>query len=326
MAETIVAVKNLSKYFVNKRDLLNRPTKIVKAVDNVSFEIEQGTTLGVVGESGCGKSTLGRAILKLQEPTAGEILFKGEHIERYTPSQMRPLRRDMQIILQDPYASLNPMRTVFETVKEALTVQNYGDPKQRDEMVADILNVVSLTNKQFFKFPHEMSGGQRQRVAIARAVITNPAFVVCDEPVSALDASVRAQVLNLLKDLQEARSITYMFISHDMSVVRHISDRVMVVYMGKIVEIADKVEFFTRPLHPYAKVLMSAIPIPDPAAKRRRIGMSGEAPSPFNPPSGCRFHTRCPYATEACRQTEQALEDAGGGHLVACQRYRDIND
>lgn len=325
MSEPIIVAKNLSKYFVNKRDLLNRPTRVVKAVDGVSFEIERGTTLGVVGESGCGKSTLGRTLLRLFEPTKGEIIFNGRHIENLSQNELRPMRKEMQMILQDPYASLNPMRTVFDIVKEALVVQDIGTAKERDEIVAEILNTVSLTKKQYFKFPHEMSGGQRQRVAIARAVITNPSFVVCDEPVSALDASVRAQVLNLLNDIQNRKKLTYMFISHDMSVVRHISDRVMVMYLGKVVEVADKNELFSNPLYPYTKVLLSAIPIPDTHVKKQRLFMEGEIPSPLNPPSGCRLHTRCPYACKECSEIEQELKDVGGGHYVACHRYKEFN-
>jgi peptide/nickel transport system ATP-binding protein/oligopeptide transport system ATP-binding protein len=316
----LIRTKNLRKYFVNKRDMLGRPTKLVKAVDDVTLTINRGETLGVVGESGCGKSTLGRVIIRLLDPTHGDVFFKGVNISGLGQGALREYRRDMQIIFQDPYASLNPMRTVFESVREALIAAHIGTRAQRDEMTADTLGAVGLNRRQFHKYPHEMSGGQRQRVAIARAVITNPSFVVCDEPVSALDASVRAQVLNLINELRVKKELAYMFISHDMSVVRHVSDRVMVMYMGKVLEVAAKRELFDNPVSPYTRVLLSAIPIPDVSVKVNRLYLGGEVTSPINPPPGCRLCPRCPHAAEVCGQTDPELRDVGGGHFVACHQ------
>jgi oligopeptide/dipeptide ABC transporter ATP-binding protein len=325
MPEIIIEAKGLKKHFVNKRDLLGRPTRVVKAVDGIDFQIREGVTLGVVGESGCGKSTLGRTLIKLLEPTGGAIRFNGSDITDFSQKEMRKIRKNMQIVFQDPYASLNPMRTVFHSVREPLDISEEGRAADRDAMTAEALVTVGISENQFDKYPHEMSGGQRQRVAIARAVITNPGFVVCDEPVSALDVSVRAQVLNLLKDLQRSKKLTYMFISHDMSVIRHISDRVMVMYLGKVVEVADKKELFANPVFPYTRALLSAIPVPDVRVKVKRVILEGEITSSGNAPAGCRLYNRCPYAEKACTEAEQVLEDIGGGHLVACHKWQKIS-
>ncbi|MDR1299480.1 MAG: ATP-binding cassette domain-containing protein [Oscillospiraceae bacterium] len=320
MTEIIISAEKLRRHFVNKRDLMGKPTKIVKAVDGVSLKIRRGETLGVVGESGCGKSTLGRTVIKLLDPTGGLLEYKNEDITRMTRGEMRKYRTDLQIIFQDPYASLNPLKNVFDSVREPLDVTRSGSPAERRAVTENALLTVGLTERQFYKYPHEMSGGQRQRVAIARAVITNPAFIVCDEPVSALDASVRAQVLNLLSELQDKKELTYMFISHDMSVIRHMSDRVMVMYLGKVVELAEKKELFSNPVSPYTKVLLSAIPVPDVDVKTERLVLEGEMPSPVNPPPGCRLFKRCPMAEARCGEEEPELRDIGGGHLAACHR------
>ncbi|MDR3364350.1 MAG: ABC transporter ATP-binding protein [Clostridiales Family XIII bacterium] len=318
--ETLIRAAGLKTYYINKRDCLGRPVKVVKAVDNVNFDIRQGETLGVVGESGCGKSTLGRTLIKLIEPTGGEILFRGKDLAGLSAREMLPLRPEMQIVFQDPYASLNPMRTVYDAVREPLGVMKYGAREDRPAMVAEALATVGLSEYHYHRFPHELSGGQRQRVAIARAIITRPGFIVCDEPVSALDASVRAQVLNLIRELQAAKNLTYLFISHDMSVIRYVSDRVVVMYLGKIVELAEKEELFKHPVFPYTKVLLSAIPIPDVRVKAKRLSLEGEIASPLNPPPGCRLKERCPYAGEICGEEDPGLRDIGGGHLVACHR------
>ena len=280
--------------------------------------IHKGETLGLVGESGCGKSTLGRTILKLIPMTSGQVIYNGEDIAAYDKKQMWEMRKRMQIIFQDPYSSLNPRMTVYDLVSAPLEVYGIGSAAERKEMVISILNDVGLDKQYLNRFPHEFSGGQRQRIGIARALILNPEFVVCDEAVSALDVSVRAQVLNLMKKMQQKRNLTYLFISHDLSVVRHVSDRVAVMYLGSVVEIADKQDLYGAPLHPYTRALLSAIPIPDANRKRNRIILEGDVPSAYNPPSGCKFHTRCPYATDRCREEVPALRDMGGGHSVAC--------
>ena len=280
--------------------------------------IHKGETLGLVGESGCGKSTLGRTILNLIPKTSGQILYEGQDIGDYSKKQMWEMRRKMQIIFQDPYSSLNPRMTVYDLVSAPLEVYGIGSHEERREMVISILQDVGLDKQYLNRFPHEFSGGQRQRIGIARALILNPEFVVCDEAVSALDVSVRAQVLNLMKKMQAKRNLTYLFISHDLSVVRHVSDRVAVMYLGSVVEVAEKKELYGHPIHPYTKALLSAIPIPDANRKRHRIILEGDVPSAYNPPSGCKFHTRCPYATERCSQEIPKLRDVGSGHLVAC--------
>ena len=316
--QVLLETKDLRKYFSGKKGLFNLNPPVVKAVDDINLTIHKGETLGLVGESGCGKSTLGRTILKLIPMTSGQVIYNGEDIAAYDKKQMWEMRKRMQIIFQDPYSSLNPRMTVYDLVSAPLEVYGIGSAAERKEMVISILNDVGLDKQYLNRFPHEFSGGQRQRIGIARALILNPEFVVCDEAVSALDVSVRAQVLNLMKKMQQKRNLTYLFISHDLSVVRHVSDRVAVMYLGSVVEIADKQDLYGAPLHPYTRALLSAIPIPDANRKRNRIILEGDVPSAYNPPSGCKFHTRCPYATDRCREEVPALRDMGGGHSVAC--------
>ena len=315
METPVLEVRNLKKYF-------KTPAGQLHAVDDVSFTIEKGHTLGVVGESGCGKTTLGRTILRLLEPTSGQILFHGEDITDYTDNQMRPLREKIQIIFQDPYASLNPKKKVVDSVMAPLNVTKKYSKEEKMQKVIDIMKEVGLSEKFLDKYPHEMSGGQRQRVVIARALINNPELVICDEPVSALDVSVRSQVLNLLKDLQRDRNLTYIFISHDLSVVEYLCDKIAVMYLGRIMEYADKKQLYGNPLHPYTKALLSAIPVPDIHAKKDEIILQGEIPSPLNPPKGCLFSTRCPNATERCRKEAPRLTEItdaeGKKRSVAC--------
>ena len=315
----LLEVRNLCKYFVNSKKLFQDPVYL-KAVDHVSFTLEQGETLGLVGESGCGKSTLGRTILRLTDATEGEIIYDGVDIASYKPEEMRLMRKQMQMIFQDPYASLNPRMTVREAIRSPLDVFKLGSKQERDERVIQVMRRVGLNEYHLNRYPHEFSGGQRQRVVIARALITNPRFIVCDEPVSALDVSVRSQVLNLLRDLQEEYHLAYLFISHDLSVVKHISDRIAVMYLGNVVELADKRTLYENPLHPYTQALMSSIPIPDTDVVRKKAALTGELPSPLSPPPGCKFQTRCPYATQQCRTQRPELKDVGGGHQVACFR------
>lgn len=313
----LLRVEHLKKYFpIKSGDFASK--RILKAVDDVSFSVKSGEVLGLVGESGCGKSTLGRTILRLYSVTDGSIIFRGEHIEKYKFKQMRPLRKDMQMIFQDPYASLNPRSTIGAILKAPLDTFGIGSKDERWDLVVSMLDEVGLGAEYINKLPHEMSGGQRQRVVIARAMISNPSFVVCDEPVSALDVSVRAQVLNLMKDMQEQSGTTYLFISHDLSTVRYICDRIAVMYLGHIVELADSDELFANPIHPYTEALLSAIPIPDVEQKRNRIILEGDVPSPVSPPSGCPFRTRCRYATAECGEKVPELKDDGTGHLFAC--------
>lgn len=318
MSRDIVEVKDLKKYFFSKKRLFSKEQKAVKAVDGVTFSIERSRTLGVVGESGCGKSTLGRAILRLHEPTFGQVLYEGKDLLAYDKDEMRNLRRELQIIFQDPYSSLNPRMTVKELIQSPLDVFCEGTRKERQDRVVELMEKVGLPLEYMNRYPHEFSGGQRQRIVIARALVLKPKFVVCDEPVSALDVSVRAQVLNLMQDLQKELDLTYLFISHDLSVVRYICDRIMVMYLGKIMEIADKKDLYDDARHPYTQALLSAIPIPDVDIEYKKIPLSGDVPSPFNPPSGCRFHTRCRFATERCGQEEPQMRDVGNGHMVAC--------
>jgi oligopeptide/dipeptide ABC transporter ATP-binding protein len=317
-AAILVETRNLVKYYPIRGGVLMKEVAAVKAVDGVSVAIREGETLGLVGESGCGKSTLGRAILRLEEPTSGEVLFEGQNILTFDPKQLRALRRQMQIIFQDPFSSLNPRKTVAQIVGEPLLVHGLGNRLERDQRVEELLGVVGLRAEHMRRYPHMFSGGQRQRIGVARALALNPKLVICDEAVSALDVSIQAQVLNLLRDLQDEFGLTYLFISHDLHVVEHVSDRVAVMYLGKVVELAAKAEIYLRPLHPYTQALLSASPMPDPTVKRQRIILKGDVPSPINPPPGCRFHTRCPYAESVCRQSEPELREERDGHFAAC--------
>ena len=314
----LLVVKDLVKYFPVRSGILQRTTAWVKAVDKVSFTVKSGETLGMVGESGCGKTTVGRSLLRLIEPTSGEVAFNGEDIIRMRPQSLKTLRRDMQIIFQDPYASLNPRMPIGEAVMEGLQIHKIGQPKERWEVAINMLKKVGLEEYHARRYPHEFSGGQRQRIGIARALALQPKFIVCDEPVSALDVSIQSQVLNILKDLQKEFGLTYLFIAHNLSVVEHISDRVAVMYLGKIVELTDRDTLYREPLHPYTKALLSAIPIPHPNFKRERTILKGDVPSPLNPPNGCRFHTRCPVAIAKCSQEEPEFKEVKPGHLVAC--------
>lgn len=312
---SLIEVRHLVKYFP-----IENSDDVVQAVDDISFSIIRGETLGLVGESGCGKSTVGRCVLRLHEPTSGEIVFEGSEITHLPADRMQAIRREMQIIFQDPYASLNPRHSIFSIVSEPLKIHGIGRKPEQRERVADLLAKVGLDPKYMDRYPHEFSGGQRQRIGIARALALNPKLIICDEPVSALDVSVQAQVVNLLQDLQAEFGLTYLFISHGLAVVEHISNRVAVMYLGKIVEIADSVELYETPFHPYTKALLSAIPVPDPRRKRERIVLKGDVPTPIDPPSGCRFRTRCPIAIEECSRQVPELRELRPGHFAACIR------
>ncbi len=326
---TLVEIKNLCKYFPIRKGFLQRVVAQVRAVDGVDLFINKGETLGLVGESGCGKTTLGRSIIRLLKPTSGEVFFRSKHlfpgneetmidIASCDPRQIKKLRRDLQIIFQDPYSSLNSRMTIKDIVGEPLQVQKVANGSKREAMVLDLLLAVGLTSDHLKRYPHEFSGGQRQRIGIARALALNPGFIVADEAVSALDVSIQAQIINLLQDLQGQFGLTYLFIAHDLSVVKHISNRVAVMYLGKIVELAATEELFNCPKHPYTEALMSSVPVPDPEYKLKRITLKGDVPSPVNPPSGCHFHPRCRYAQDHCAVTAPTLKDLGGRHYISC--------
>jgi oligopeptide/dipeptide ABC transporter ATP-binding protein len=319
-APPLLSVRNLQKFFPVEKSTFRRTAASVRAVDDVSFEVAKGETLGLVGESGCGKSTLARCIVRLLEPTAGEIEYDGKRIEHLTTRKLRPLRRELQIVFQDPYASLNPRKRVGAIIGAPILVHQRTSRSERKKRVEQLLQIVGLSPEHYNRFPHEFSGGQRQRVGVARALALNPTLVVADEPVSALDVSIQAQVLNLLDELQETFGLTYIFIAHDLGVVRHVSDRIAVMYLGKIVELAPAEELFRAPVHPYTEALLSAVPIPEVGARARRdrIVLTGDVPSPIDPPTGCRFHPRCRYATEICSEQEPVLTSFGGGRLAAC--------
>ena len=310
--ERLVEINHLKKYFHVNKGLLH-------AVDDVSFTIEKGKTLGIVGESGCGKSTMGRSVLRLIEPTDGEIIYKGQDFKKASGQELRKMRAEMQIIFQDPYASLNPRMTIGEIIEEPLKIQKrFASKEEMRARVLEVMEVVGLNPKYYNRYPHEFSGGQRQRIGIARAIVLGPSLVVCDEPVSALDVSIQSQVLNLLRHLQESMGMAYIFISHNLSVIRHISDRVMVMYLGHVVELADKHQLYDNPSHPYTQALLSAIPMPERHSTRKKILLQGDLPSPADPPSGCVFHTRCFMAQEICSVQKPELKDIGGGHMCAC--------
>jgi len=314
----LLQVRELKKYFPVTGGIFSRVIGYVKAVDGVSFYIKRGETLGLVGESGCGKTTCGRCILRLIEPTAGEVIFEGRNILQLDKEEMRKLRREMQIVFQDPYASLNPRMTVGDIIGEPLEIHGVARGAAKEKRVKELLEVVGLSPQHVRRYPHEFSGGQRQRIGVARALALNPKLIICDEPVSALDVSIQSQVLNLLQDLQEEFSLTYLFVAHDLAVIKHISDRIAVMYLGKLVELADKEELFDNPQHPYTEALLSAIPIPNPEVRKERIILEGDVPSPIDPPKGCRFHPRCRYAQDVCKQLEPRFVDIGEEHYVAC--------
>ncbi|HSQ27326.1 MAG TPA: dipeptide ABC transporter ATP-binding protein [Anaerolineales bacterium] len=316
--QDLVVVKNLVKYFPVRGGLFQKVNAWVQAVDDVSFTVKEGETLGLVGESGCGKTTVGRTMLRLIEPTSGEVEFDGVNVLALKGHELKTMRRNMQIIFQDPYASLDPRIPVGESIGEGLRIHGIGTGQERQDLVMETLKKVGLESYHARRYPHEFSGGQRQRIGIARALALQPQFIVADEPVSALDVSIQSQVLNILKDLQREFNLTYLFIAHNLSVVEHISDRVAVMYLGKVVEVSKRDELFKNPLHPYTQALMSAIPIPDPTIKRERIILQGDVPSPLNPPKGCRFHPRCPVAIDICSHEEPKLVDIQGGHQAAC--------
>lgn len=321
--KVLVEVKGLKKYFPIKKGIISKTVSNVKAVDDVSFTINKGETLGLVGESGCGKTTTGRTIIKLYEPTDGQIIYNGVDIAKYSPKEMIEYRRKMQMIFQDPYASLNPRMTVGDIIGEAIDIHKLMAGKERLDRVQYLLERVGLNSEHANRYPHEFSGGQRQRIGIARSLAVQPDFIICDEPISALDVSIQAQVVNMLEDLQNEMGLTYLFIAHDLSMVKHISDRIGVMYLGKLVEIAESNELYAHPSHPYTQALLSAIPVPDPdvSAAKKRIVLEGEIPSPIDPPPGCRFKGRCRYATAKCSEIDPVLKEVSPGHMVACHLY-----
>ena len=323
MSESLLRAENIVKRFPIYGGLFSNEVAAVKAVQGVSFDIKKGETLGLVGESGCGKSTLGRSLIRLIEPTSGKIFFKNQDITHVNGDSLRELRKKMQIIFQDPYASLNPRMTIGAILEEPLIIHNLFDsPKDRLDRVKELINLVGLRPENLTRYPHEFSGGQRQRVGIARALAVNPELIICDEPVSALDVSIQAQVINLLMELQQKLGLTYVFIAHDLKVVEHVSHRVAVMYLGKIVEMADSDELYRNPQHPYTKALLSAIPVPDPKPRAERIILTGDVPSPMNPPLGCHFNPRCPIASESCSQSAPELRNLGGEHYVSCLKVQ----
>ncbi|NQD67241.1 dipeptide ABC transporter ATP-binding protein [Bacillus haikouensis] len=321
MTEPLLKVENLKKHFPITGGILGRPVSSVKAVDGVSFTVNKGETLGIVGESGCGKSTTGRMLMRLIDPSEGRVTFEDRELTSLSNSEMRKIRREIQMVFQDPYASLNPRHTVEKILEEPLKVHGMGSAKERKKRVHELLNIVGLSSYHAKRYPHQFSGGQRQRIGIARALMTKPKLIIADEPVSALDVSIQSQVLNLMQDLQKEFELTYIFIAHDLGVVRHISDRVGVMYLGKMVELSDSEKLYDKPLHPYTQALLSAVPIPDPDFKRETILLQGDIPSPSNPPSGCTFHTRCPHASEVCKQKVPEFKEHQPGHYVACHLY-----
>ncbi|NNU75601.1 ABC transporter ATP-binding protein [Clostridium estertheticum] len=321
--KVLVEIKDLKKYFPVKKGLFGKSNSFVKAVDGISFTINKGETLGLVGESGCGKTTCGRTIIKLYEPTGGQIIYDGHDLSKLTPKQMLPYRKKIQMIFQDPYASLNSRMTVADIVGESIDIHGVYRGKDRMVRIQELLRTVGLSSEHANRYPHEFSGGQRQRIGIARSLAVQPEFIICDEPISALDVSIQAQIINMLEELQENMGLTYLFIAHDLSMVKHISNRIGVMYLGKMVEIGKSDEVYSHPMHPYTKALLSAIPIPDPeeAALRKRIMLNGEIPSPIDPPPGCRFKGRCQYAKAICSEVDPELKNLGADHFVACHLY-----
>ncbi|WP_242266902.1 ABC transporter ATP-binding protein [Bacillus cereus group sp. BfR-BA-01518] len=320
--ENLIEVRNLKKYFLIKKGLFGRKTEQLKAVEDLSFTIKKGETFGLVGESGCGKSTTGRSIIRLHDVTSGNVLFDGKDIASLKESELKEYRKRMQIIFQDPYASLNPSMNVFQIISEPMNIHGSYEKEEQKEIILDLLKKVGLKEEHLYRYPHEFSGGQRQRISIARALSVKPDFILCDEPISALDVSVQAQVVNMLQDIQEETGVTYLFIAHDLSMVRHISDRIGVMYLGNIVEIADSEDLYTKPAHPYTQALLSSMPEPDPTnIGKERIILEGEVPSPLNSPSGCKFRTRCKFATEKCAQEVPKMVEIAKGHEVACHLF-----